>query len=126
MLVVIAIISILIGIGVNTFTIAQKKARDTKRKADLANIQKALIAYGIDHNGSYCPGAAATCTVLSVTPGFLTTNYLSAAHQQQQQLIFTILAEAQLTLLCGLSLKTFQTRMQKPTQQIHLALALAE
>lgn len=45
MLVVIAIISILIGIGINTFTIAQKKARDTRRKADLRSIQTALELY---------------------------------------------------------------------------------
>ena len=48
MLVVIAIISILIGIGINTFTIAQKKARDTKRKADIRTIQTAMEAYKLD------------------------------------------------------------------------------
>lgn len=52
MLVVIAIISILIGIGVNTFTIAQKKARDVRRKADLRSIQTALELYKQD-NGIY-------------------------------------------------------------------------
>ncbi len=54
MLVVIAIISILIGIGINTFTIAQKKARDAQRQAALADLKKALEAYYIDH-GSYPP-----------------------------------------------------------------------
>lgn len=63
MLVVIAIISILIGIGINTFTIAQKKARDVKRKADLATLQKTLIAYSIDHNGSYCSGSPCATTL---------------------------------------------------------------
>lgn len=52
MLVVIAIISILIGIGINTFTIAQKKARDVRRKADLRQIQQALEAFYSD-TGSY-------------------------------------------------------------------------
>ncbi len=76
MLVVIAIISILIGIGINTFTIAQKKARDVKRKADLATIQKALIAYGLDHNDSYQCGGA-NCTNLT-TLGLVSGGYLSA------------------------------------------------
>lgn len=58
MLVVIAIISILIGIGINTFTIAQKKARDVKRKADLRSIQVALELYKQD-KGVYPP---MTCT----------------------------------------------------------------
>lgn len=48
MLVVIAIISILIGIGINTFTIAQKKARDVRRKADIRAIQTALELYKQD------------------------------------------------------------------------------
>lgn len=52
LLVVMAVLSILIGIGINTFTIAQKKARDTKRKADLRTIQTALEAYRIN-TGSY-------------------------------------------------------------------------
>lgn len=53
MLVVIAIISILIGIGVNTFTIAQKKARDIRRKADLRAVKTALYLYQSDH-GTFC------------------------------------------------------------------------
>lgn len=60
MLVVIAIISILIGIGINTFIIAQKKARDVRRKADIRAIQTVLEAYALDHNGQY-PGASADC-----------------------------------------------------------------
>ncbi len=52
MLVVIAIISILIGIGINTFTIAQQKARDVRRKADLRQIQTLLTIYGQDHPGA--------------------------------------------------------------------------
>ena len=51
MLVVIAIISILIGIGINTFTIAQKKARDVRRKADLRQIQTYIVLYTQDHGG---------------------------------------------------------------------------
>lgn len=76
MLVVIAIISILIGIGINTFTIAQKKARDVRRKADLANIKKALVAFSLDNNGSYCPEATPG-SGCSLTP-LQTKGYLSS------------------------------------------------
>lgn len=52
LLVVMAVMSILVGVGVNTFTIAQKKARDAKRKADLRTIQIALEAYKLN-TGNY-------------------------------------------------------------------------
>lgn len=58
MLVVIAIISILIGIGINTFTIAQQKARDVRRKADIHALQTAFEARNLD-TGFYTPGGAA-------------------------------------------------------------------
>lgn len=59
LLVVMAVMSILIGIGVNTFSIAQKKARDAKRKADLRTIQIAVEAYAINNNGAYPSSGAA-------------------------------------------------------------------
>lgn len=73
MLVVIAIISILIGIGVNTFTIAQKKARDVRRKADLRSIQVALELYKQD-KGSYPTGG---CTNYYCYTSSTTSNYIS-------------------------------------------------
>jgi len=45
MLVVIGIIAILIGIGTVSYSTAQKKARDAKRKQDLNAIQNALEQY---------------------------------------------------------------------------------
>lgn len=76
MLVVIAIISILIGIGVNTFTIAQKKARDVRRKADIRSIQTALELYKQD-TGVYPPsvGDWVKSTTDSWIPG-LVPNYI--------------------------------------------------
>jgi prepilin-type N-terminal cleavage/methylation domain-containing protein len=44
-LVVVGIISILIGLGAVSYGTAQKKARDTKRKADLQAIQNSLEQY---------------------------------------------------------------------------------
>lgn len=83
MLVVIAIISILIGIGVNTFTIAQKKARDVRRKADLRSIQVALELYKSD-TGKYplaggCTGYGQNCYSYSTEASWLAPlvpNYL--------------------------------------------------
>lgn len=45
MLVVIGIISILLGLGAVSYSTAQKKARDAKRKDDLKKIQNALEQY---------------------------------------------------------------------------------
>lgn len=52
LLVTITIIGILASIGLNTFTSAQKKSRDAKRKAYLRQIVDALEAYNND-NGEY-------------------------------------------------------------------------
>lgn len=76
LLVVMAVLSILIGIGVNTFTIAQKKARDTKRKADMRQVRTALEAYRINANGAY-PSTDPTQWVFSSLPSVLTTTYIS-------------------------------------------------
>ncbi|OGK14615.1 hypothetical protein A3C98_00140 [Candidatus Roizmanbacteria bacterium RIFCSPHIGHO2_02_FULL_37_15] len=58
MLVVIGIISILIGIGAVSYSTAQKKARDSKRKLDIGAIKNAMEQYYSLCNGSY-PAAAA-------------------------------------------------------------------
>ena len=45
LLVVISIIAILITIGITSFSTAQKKGRDSKRKTDLREVQQALESY---------------------------------------------------------------------------------
>ncbi len=45
MLIVVGIISLLMGVGVVSFSTAQKKARDAKKKSDLRAIQNALEEY---------------------------------------------------------------------------------
>ena len=50
LLVTIAIIGILSSIGLSTFTSAQRKSRDARRKNDLAAIAKALEVYYNDHS----------------------------------------------------------------------------
>lgn len=45
MLVVVGIIAVLVSIGISSYSTAQKKARDAKRKSDLKSIQSALEQY---------------------------------------------------------------------------------
>lgn len=49
MLVVVAIITTLVGIGLNSFSQNIKRARDTKRQAELEQIRGALEMYRSDH-----------------------------------------------------------------------------
>jgi len=56
MLVVIGIISVLVSMGFVSYSTAQKKARDAKRKLDLGVIKNAMEQYYSLCNGSY-PGA---------------------------------------------------------------------
>jgi len=57
LLVVIAILGILATIGLETFTSAQMRGRDTERKSDLGQISSALELYYSDY-GSYPPALA--------------------------------------------------------------------
>lgn len=50
LMVVIVILGVLSMIGISAFTSSQVRSRDTKRKVDLANFQKALEFYYNDHN----------------------------------------------------------------------------
>lgn len=58
LLVVITIISILLAMGTYSYTNAQRKGRDGKRKADMKTVQQALELYYQD-NGAY-PAAGGT------------------------------------------------------------------
>jgi len=53
LLVVIAIIGILISLGVASFSNAQRKARDSRRREDMKAIQNGLEQYYADHDGTY-------------------------------------------------------------------------
>ena len=53
LLVVIAIIGILISLGVASFSNAQRKSRDSRRREDLKSVQNGLEQYYADNNGSY-------------------------------------------------------------------------
>ncbi len=80
LLVVISIIGILAAFIVASFSSAQQKARDSRRKADLDALKKALELAKNDISGNYYPGcnpAAATCAP-SVTLPLLATAYIKA------------------------------------------------
>lgn len=62
LLVVISIIAILAAVSAASYSTAQKKARDTKRKSDIEQIRTALEMYRAD-NGGYPSGAGGGVTV---------------------------------------------------------------
>ena len=64
LLVVIAILGLLAAVGLGSFRTSQLKSRDSKRKSDLSQIQKALEMYYNDHGqypdvGDYPAGGSA-------------------------------------------------------------------
>lgn len=68
LLVVIGIISILVAVGSTSYSAAQKKARDARRKADLRSVKNAMEQYYTLCNGSY-PATGAG----NILPGSITT-----------------------------------------------------
>ena len=77
MLVVIGIIAVLIGMGAVSYSTAQRKARDAKRKSDLKAIQNSLeqyysiCAYQYPSNYGFLTSGSLVCgsqTVLSSAP----------------------------------------------------------
>lgn len=62
LLIVIAIIAILVSFATVSYSSAQKKSRDSKRKADLKAVQNAFEQYYADNNGLY----PATCSVSAI------------------------------------------------------------
>lgn len=65
LLVVVSIIGILIGVTSVSFSNAQKKARDARRREDMQAFQKAMEQYYADNSSSY----PADCDVGSYLPG---------------------------------------------------------
>lgn len=63
LLIVIVVIGILAALVLNTFSGAQKKARDSKRKDDISKITKALELYYVDY-GRY-PSSGGSTTINS-------------------------------------------------------------
>ncbi|KKR50177.1 MAG: General secretion pathway protein G [Candidatus Curtissbacteria bacterium GW2011_GWA1_40_16] len=70
LLVVISIIGILAAFIVASFTAAQQKARDSRRKADLDALKKALeLAKPDSTGGAYYPGCAGASSPCNLTAG---------------------------------------------------------
>lgn len=63
LLVVIGIIGILVAIGTISYTNAQKRARDSKRRGDMQAMSRALEQYNAQNNGVY--PADTSCTGLT-------------------------------------------------------------
>jgi len=77
-LIVIAIIGILVSLGVVSYSSAQKKARNSKRRGDVKAIQNAWEQYYADNSGLY----PANCNVNMSTylPGGLPTDPKGGAY----------------------------------------------
>ncbi|MBI5127130.1 prepilin-type N-terminal cleavage/methylation domain-containing protein [Candidatus Roizmanbacteria bacterium] len=77
MLIVIGIIAILVALGASSYSTAQKKARDAKRKSDLKTIQNSFEQYYSICNFSYpsaIPAAGAKLTATVADCSSLTAN----------------------------------------------------
>lgn len=77
MLIVIGIIAILVALGTTSYTTAQRKARDAKRRSDLKMIQNAFEQYYSICNFNYpstLPTAGSKLTATTVNCPSLATN----------------------------------------------------
>jgi len=82
MLVVIGIISILVSLGFTSYSTAQKKARDAKRKNDLSSIRSAFEQYysvcdfkypsSVPSSGAKLTATTVTCTSLTADIDLIT------------------------------------------------------
>jgi len=59
-LIVVALIGILVSIGVVSYGAAQKRSRDSRRRADMHAVQNAMEQYNAD-NGAYPATASPAC-----------------------------------------------------------------
>lgn len=73
LLVVISIIAILVGLTTASFSTAQRKARDSKRRGDVKAMQNAFEQYYSGNNGTY---GASCATMTSVGGSTLLPNGL--------------------------------------------------
>lgn len=67
LLVVVAIIGVLATIGLTSFTSAQQRARDARRRGDIQAISKALEEYYLNSSGTYPAAGCAGLTTYFTT-----------------------------------------------------------
>lgn len=77
LLVVISIIGILASLALVSYSGAQKQARDTQRRSDLAQYRNSLETYAAS-NGSVFPTQATAANVSGICPSILTTSYIAS------------------------------------------------
>ncbi|NLG06224.1 MAG: type II secretion system protein [Candidatus Pacebacteria bacterium] len=78
LLVVIAIMAILISLGVASFSNAQRKSRDSRRREDIKAVQNGLEQYYADHDGGYPKGAGGAMITLPTMITTAGTDYFPA------------------------------------------------
>ena len=79
LVIVVAIIIILAAITISVYSGTQARSRDAKRKADIANITKAMELY-YDDNGQYPTSSGST----AINPGWVSSNDDSWANLESQ------------------------------------------
>jgi len=72
LLVVISIIGIIVAVGAVSYSSAQKKARDVRRREDLQSVQKAFEQYYTVNNSTY--GTCAAMAVENFSGGVMPTD----------------------------------------------------
>lgn len=78
-LVAIGIVSVLMGVGVSSYSTAQKKSRDAKRKSDIKQIQKALeLEVNDSQDGTYRAALPAAGAAWISTSGTVYMNKVPA------------------------------------------------
>ncbi|MCR4324252.1 MAG: prepilin-type N-terminal cleavage/methylation domain-containing protein, partial [Candidatus Curtissbacteria bacterium] len=86
LMVVVTIISILTATGIASFTTAQSKSRDHKRKQDLAALRTALLSYYTDQN--VYPGTASATYTSDSGPNWIpniSPNYIKKLPEDPSQ-----------------------------------------
>lgn len=93
LLTVITIISIMIAVGVTSWTNAKVRSRDTKRKADLKSVQQALELF-FQANGHYPPYNVGICLTYDVECTGYCQYFVSSAYPEfRNQIVPTYLSK---------------------------------
>jgi len=106
MLVVIGIIAIMIGMGTASFSTAQKKARDSKRKTDLRIIQNALEQYYSVCNTSYPvaqtdPNGSLVPTLICPAPSIVILNTVDLPKDPKSKTYYNMTGGTDYYLICA-------------------------
>lgn len=100
-LIVIAIIGILVSLGVVSYSSAQAKSRDSRRRSDMKAVQSGWEQYYADNNGSYPPNTDCSTNMSTYLPAGFPTDpkggdyaYIFTGHCDDTSYCFCALLES--------------------------------